>query len=400
MHYSRMEEAVFLKRENRFIAYIEKDGEKLPVHVPNTGRCRELFISGRKVLLNGAEPGSKRKTAYSFVTVDKGGMWVNIDSQAPNQLVAEYLATEPTLKGFGKINGFKREVTHGGSRFDFYVEGSEGSGFLEVKGVTLEKDGHARFPDAPTTRGTKHLRELGELAEAGEKAGVFFVVQMKGPVLFSPNDETDPNFGGELRSAYEKGVEIYVMDTLIERDQMKLDREVAFDLYEPLEMVIAEEDDFNTVLSIVQSGRQKLKREGVNQWQGKDPTEETIMEDILEGHTFIFKDDGNIVGTAVLAEGKDPTYAAIDGAWRTDGEYLTIHRSVVTEKYAGKGMGRRMMNRIKLYAASRNVDSIRVDTHEDNQVMRRLIEGSGLSYCGIITVADGTERVAYEWSLK
>lgn len=400
MHYSRMEEAVFLKRENRFIAYIEKNKEKLPVHVPNTGRCRELFVPGRKVLLNGAEPGSKRKTAYSLVTVDKGGMWVNIDSQAPNHLVAEFLSCSPTLKGFGKIKSFKREVTHGGSRFDFYVEGSEGSGYIEVKGVTLEEDGHARFPDAPTTRGTKHLRELGDLAAAGEKAGVFFVVQMKGPVLFSPNDGTDPNFGGELRSAYEKGVEIYLMDTLIERDQMKLDREVAFDLYEPLEMVFAEDDDFNSVFSMVQSGREKLKREGVNQWQGKDPTEETIMEDILEGHTFIFKDDGNIVGTAVLAEGKDPTYAAIDGAWRTDGEYLTIHRSVVTEKYAGKGMGRRMMNRIKLYAASRNVDSIRVDTHEDNQVMRRLIESSGFSYCGVITVADGTERAAYEWSLK
>ena len=107
-----------------------------------------------------------------------------------------------------------------------------------------------------------------------------------------------------------------------------------------------------------------------------------------------------MVATAVLAEGKDPTYGAIDGAWRIDGEYLTIHRSVVSEKYSGKGMGRRMMNRIKLYAVSRNVDSIRVDTHEDNKAMRRLIEGSGFSYCGIITVADGTKRVAYEWSLK
>ena len=147
-------------------------------------------------------------------------------------------------------------------------------------------------------------------------------------------------------------------------------------------------------------GREKLKREGVNQWQGKDPTEETILEDILKGHTFIFNDHGNIVGTAVLAEGKDSTYAVIDGAWQTSGEYLTIHRSVVSDEYVGKGMGRRMMNRVKLYAASRNVDSIRVDAHEDNKAMRRLIEGSGFSYCGIITVADGTKRVAYEWSLK
>ena len=104
MRYSRMEEAVFLKRENRFIAYVEKNGERIPVHVPNTGRCKELFVPGRKVLLNGAEPGSKRKTAYSLVTVDKDGMWVNIDSQAPNHLVADYLDTSPTLKTLSLIH--------------------------------------------------------------------------------------------------------------------------------------------------------------------------------------------------------------------------------------------------------------------------------------------------------
>lgn len=400
MHYGRIGEAVFLNRENRFIAYIDKNGEKIPVHVPNTGRCLELFVPGRTVLINGAELGSKRKTAYSLVSVDKEGMWVNIDSQAPNHLVAEYLATSPTLKGFGKIHSFKREVTHGDSRFDFYVEGSEGCGFVEVKGVTLEENGHARFPDAPTIRGAKHLRELGELAAAGEKAGVFFVVQMKGPVLFSPNDKTDPNFGDELRNAYIKGMEIYVMDTLIAGDQMTIDREVSFDINEPLEMVVADKEDFKTVLSLVHDGREKLKREGVNQWQGKDPTEETILEDILKGHTFIFKEDEDIIATAVLIKGEEQTYGTIDGTWQTSGEYLTIHRSVVSEKHVGKGIGRRMMNRIKLYAASRNVDSIRVDTHEDNKAMRRLIEDSGFSYCGIITVADGTKRVAYEWSLK
>lgn len=400
MRYSRMEEAVFLKRENRFIAYVEKNGERIPVHVPNTGRCKELFLPGRKVLLNGAEPGSKRKTAYSLVTVDKDGMWVNIDSQAPNQLVADYLDTSPTLKTFGKIRSFRREVTYGDSRFDFYVEGSEGSGFIEVKGVTLEDKAYARFPDAPTTRGAKHIRELGDFAAAGEKAGVFFVVQMKGPVLFSPNDSTDPAFGDELRSAYKKGMEIFVMDTLIRGEHMAIDRNVSFDLSEPLHLVRAEKRDSETVLSLVRVGREKLKRDGVDQWQGKEPTEETIVEDILKGHTFIFKYDEDIVATAVLIKGEDPTYSTIDGAWQTSGDYVTIHRSVVSEKYVGKGMGRRMMHRIKLYAATVNVGSIRVDTHEDNKAMRALIEGSGFTYCGIITVADGTKRVAYEWSLK
>ena len=181
---------------------------------------------------------------------------------------------------------------------------------------------------------------------------------------------------------------------------MMINRNVSFELSEPLHLVREEKSDSETVFSLVRFGREKLKRDGVDQWQGKDPTEETIVEDILKGHTFIFKDDEDIVATTVLIKGEDPTYSTIDGAWQTSGDYVTIHRSVVSEKYVGKGMGRRMMHRIKLYAAMVNVGSIRVDTHEDNKAMRALIEGSGFTYCGIITVADGTKRVAYEWSLK
>lgn len=149
MKYKRMEEAVFLNRENRFIAMVEKNGEGIRVHVPNTGRCRELFVSGAKVLLEGADPAKKRKTPYSLVTVYKGENPINIDSQAPNQLAAEYFDGAPHLKGFGKITSYEREVKHGDSRFDFYLKGTEGEGFLEVKGVTLEEDGLAKFPERP-----------------------------------------------------------------------------------------------------------------------------------------------------------------------------------------------------------------------------------------------------------
>ena len=180
MKYKRMEEAIFLNRENRFIAMVEKNGEGIRVHVLNTGRCRELFVPGANVLLEGADPAKKRKTPYSLVTVYKGENPINIDSQAPNQLAAEYFDGAPYLNGFGKITSYEREVKHGDSRFDFYLKGTEGEGFLEVKGVTLEEDGLAKFPDAPTVRGAKHIRELGEMAEAGECCGVLFVVQMKG----------------------------------------------------------------------------------------------------------------------------------------------------------------------------------------------------------------------------
>lgn len=399
MKYKRMEEAIFLNRENRFIAMVEKNGEGIRVHVPNTGRCRELFVPGAKVLLEGADPTKKRKTPYSLVTVYKGENPINIDSQAPNQLAAEYFDGAPHLKGFGKITSYEREVKHGDSRFDFYLKGTEGEGFLEVKGVTLEEDGLAKFPDAPTVRGAKHIRELGEMAEAGECCGVLFVVQMKGIWGFTSNEETDPEFTTALREAEAKGLHIFVADTVVDGAKMAMDKTVPYFKKMPLALVKAREEDLPRVVNLIDEARAALKADGVDQWQGKDPTPEDLSENIKAGCCYFFKDD-TVVGMAVLKEGADPTYDVIDGKWLTDGDYLTVHQFVVDDNRKGEGMSRRMMERIFAYAKFKGIPAIRIDTHADNFRMRGLIESAGFTYCGVITVADGTERVAYEQVIR
>ena len=395
MKYKRMEEAIFLNRENRFIAMVEKDNQQIRVHVPNTGRCRELFIPGVKVLLEGADPAKKRKTPYSLVTVYKGDLPINIDSQAPNTLAAEYFDGEPYLKGFGKILSYEREVKHGNSRFDFYLKGSEGEGFLEVKGVTLEEEGLAKFPDAPTVRGAKHIRELGDMAAEGKCCGVLFVVQMKGIWGFTPNEETDPDFTQALREAEEKGLHIYVVDTIVEGAEMEMDKAVSYFKKAPLALVKARKQDLPVVVKLIDSARAALKDDGVDQWQGKDPTPEELLENSKDGCCYFFKEDIT-VGMAVLREGDDPTYGLIDGKWLTSGDYLTIHQFVIAEDRRGEGISRRMMERIFAYARFKGIPAVRIDTHADNFRMRGLIESTGFTYCGVITVADGTERVAYE----
>ena len=395
MKYKRMEEAIFLNRENRFIAMVEKDNQQIRVHVPNTGRCRELFIPGANVLLEGADPAKKRKTPYSLVTVYKGNMPINIDSQAPNTLAAEYFDGEPYLKGFGKILSYEREVKHGDSRFDFYLHGTEGEGFLEVKGVTLEEEGLAKFPDAPTLRGAKHIRELGDMAAEGKCCGVLFVVQMKGIWGFTPNEETDPDFTAALRDAEEKGLHIFVVDTIVDGPEMEMDKAVPYFIKAPLALVKTREEDLPVVVKLIDSARGALKADGVDQWQGADPTAEDLLKNIKDGCCFFFKEE-SIVGMAVLREGEDPTYDVIEGEWLTKGDYLTIHQFVVAEDRKGEGMSRRMMERIFAHAKHKGIPAVRIDTHADNFRMRGLIESTGFTYCGVIIVADGTERVAYE----
>lgn len=399
MKYKRMEEAVFLNRENRFIAMVEKNNQPIRVHVPNTGRCRELFVPGVKVLLEGADPAKKRKTPYSLVTVYKGENPINIDSQAPNQLAAEYFDGGPYLKGFGKILSYKREVTEGDSRFDFYLKGTEGEGFLEVKGVTLEEDGLAKFPDAPTVRGAKHIRELSDMAAKGKCCGVLFVVQMKGIWGFTSNEETDPDFTTALREAEAKGLHIFVADTIVDGAEMAMDKAVPYFRKMPLALVKAREEDLPRVVNLIDEARAALKADGVDQWQGKDPTPEDLSENIKADCCYFFK-DAEVVGMAVLKEGADPTYDKIDGKWLTEGDYLTVHQFVVAENKRGEGMSRRMMERIFADAKLKKIPAIRIDTHADNFRMRGLIESAGFTYCGVITVADGTERVAYEQVIR
>lgn len=219
MEYQHIQKAVFRARPNRFIAYVELEGRQETVHVKNTGRCRELLLPGSLVYMEESD-NPARKTRYDLIAVEKGNLLVNMDSQAPNQLFREWAQAGNFRPGMTLL---RPETTWGKSRFDFYWEDARGrKGFVEVKGCTLEQNGHARFPDAPTERGVKHLEELIRARQSGYEAAVCFVLQMKGMKDFSPNDETHPAFGEALRKAAEAGVEIlaYECSVLPERVEM------------------------------------------------------------------------------------------------------------------------------------------------------------------------------------
>lgn len=207
MQYQSIRPAVFLSRPNRFIARVELDGQEETVHVKNTGRCKELLLPGRRVwLAEGNSPA--RKTKYDLIAVDKDGLLVNMDAQAPNRVFAEWAGSGRFLP---ELTLLRPETVWGSSRFDFYWEAGDRRGFVEVKGCTLETDGLCRFPDAPTQRGVKHLRELSACLAEGYEAMVCFVVQMEGMRQFSPNDATHPAFGTALRTAAAAGVQVLAL---------------------------------------------------------------------------------------------------------------------------------------------------------------------------------------------
>lgn len=221
MKYNKTISAEFIDRPNRFIAHVRlPDGVVETVHVKNTGRCRELLVSGRRVILaDGENPA--RKTRYDLVKVEKPGIGIiNMDSQAPNAMAYEW---------FGKhipSANIRREVTYGSSRFDLCIEEDDKTTFIEVKGVTLECDGTAMFPDAPTERGVKHIRELIECKKTGFGAKILFVIQMKGVKYFTPNDDTHPEFGAALREAAAAGVEVLAVDCIVTEDSAVIDKPV------------------------------------------------------------------------------------------------------------------------------------------------------------------------------
>lgn len=218
MKYGRIERAVFLDRPNRFIAHVELNGRTETVHVKNTGRCRELLIPGTPVILE--ESGSpSRKTKYDLVCVKKQDRWINMDSQIPNKAAREWLERGDF---FGKEIRVQPEKTYGNSRFDLYVEAPGRRIFMEVKGVTLEEGGIARFPDAPTARGIKHVEELIRCAQDGYEAYLLFVIQMQGVRYFEPNWKTHEAFGRALRQAEEAGVKLLAYDCLVTEDSMEL----------------------------------------------------------------------------------------------------------------------------------------------------------------------------------
>ncbi len=222
MRYGEVKRGRFLARPNRFVAHVELEGERVVCHVKNTGRCRELLTSGAAVYLERAE-NPARKTPYDLIAVEKGDLLINMDAQAPNKVFGEWAAAGRFLPG---LTALRPEFTWEDSRFDFRLEDHLGPCFVEVKGVTLEQDGLALFPDAPTERGVKHLRGLRRAVERGYRAAVFFVVQMKGPRLFRPNDDTHPAFGQALREAAAAGVGVYAWDCAVTPESLTLDAPV------------------------------------------------------------------------------------------------------------------------------------------------------------------------------
>ena len=218
MKYDNIERAVFRSRPNRFIAQVDLQGHTETVHVKNTGRCKELLVPGAEVILEkSANPA--RKTRYDLICVNKSGRWINMDSQVPNKAAVEWIR-----KGglFPEEVTVKQENTYGNSRFDIYVESEQRKAFVEVKGVTLEDHNIARFPDAPTERGVKHVEELIRCMKDGYEAYLLFVIQMKGITLFEPNWNTHPAFGEVLQRAQKAGVNLIARDCLVTEDTIEI----------------------------------------------------------------------------------------------------------------------------------------------------------------------------------
>ena len=217
MRYDNMTPGTFLARPNRFIAHVQIDGQTEVVHVKNTGRCRELLVPGCAVYCQRSD-NPNRKTKFDLIAVRKGDRLINMDSQAPNRAAGEWLKNG----GLGEITDLRAEVKHGDSRFDFAFRKDGRQCFLEVKGCTLEEDGVCAFPDAPTERGTKHIRGLTKAAGEGCGAYILFVIQMSDVKYIRPHDETDPEFGKALREAAQNGVTVLAMDCAVTADTMEI----------------------------------------------------------------------------------------------------------------------------------------------------------------------------------
>ena len=225
MKYHHIVKGKFIERPNRFIAYVNVEGEKenpQKVHVKNTGRCRELLIPGADVYLEKSD-NPNRKTKYDLVKVMKGSRLVNIDSQAPNKVVGEWLREKQLYKDTTLVVS---EKTYGNSRFDFYVEGDGKKAWIEVKGVTLERDGAALFPDAPSERAVKHVEHLIKAREEGYEAYIILVIQMRYVKYFTPNRETHPQFAEVLEKAEKAGVQIMAFDCRVTEDEVSINQPV------------------------------------------------------------------------------------------------------------------------------------------------------------------------------
>lgn len=224
MKYKNIKEGIFIERQNRFIGLVKIDSQIEKVHIPNTGRCKEILKKGARVLLEKSDLKT-RKTKYSLVSAYKENILINIDSQAPNKIVEEAIKNGKIFPKYK--NSYKREVKFLNSRFDFaFYKEKDLCGFCEVKGVTLEENGIAMFPDAPTLRGRKHLLELIEVKKRGLDANVLFLIQFKGADSFKANGERDKEFAETLKKTKIEGVKIHIYDSLVSLDKVELSEKI------------------------------------------------------------------------------------------------------------------------------------------------------------------------------
>lgn len=223
MHYDNIVKGIFLKRKNRFIADVIINDKKEEVHVKNTGRCEEIFREGAKIYLQKSN-NPNRKTRYSLISAYKGDMLINVDSQAPNKVVFEGIE-EGKIKYFEDLKILKKEKTFQKSRFDLYYERNSGKkGFIEIKGVTLEEDNKTKFPDAPTTRGTRHVLEMIDAVKEGYEGNIFFLIQMDKVLEFTTNVQMDSDFADAVKSAESKGVKIHVYNSVVFKNEIILNK--------------------------------------------------------------------------------------------------------------------------------------------------------------------------------
>ena len=208
MQYERIIPGEFIARPNRFVALVKINGEEIVCHVKNTGRCQELLTPGAIVYCQRSD-NNLRKTAYDLIAVEKGKRLINMDSAAPNRVFREWVECQGFL---GQKAVLWPEYRYGQSRLDFRLDLPQGPCLVEVKGVTLEEQGHTFFPDAPTQRGVRHLQELMRAVQEGYRAVAFFVIQMQQVQDFTPNDRTHPAFGEALRQEAQEGVEVLAWD--------------------------------------------------------------------------------------------------------------------------------------------------------------------------------------------
>lgn len=220
MIYKEIKTATFIRRPNRFIAHVLVDGKEEVVHVKNTGRCRELLYEDARVILECSD-NKNRKTAYDLVGVYKENLgWVNIDSQAPNKVVNEWLRNENDF--FNDITFIKPEYVYGNSRIDFYLEQGDRKILIEVKGCTLEIDGKGYFPDAPTVRGVKHLKELIKATREGYECYVAFVIAMEGVSEVYANEATHKEFADALEDAKNAGVKVLNLPCKVTENELRI----------------------------------------------------------------------------------------------------------------------------------------------------------------------------------